>query len=48
MGRTFSDWLRHISTSKVALLALLVFVLFSGLVPPQEAAKAEQEIGWAG
>jgi hypothetical protein len=43
--RTISDWLRHLSTGWLALLALLVFVLFSVLVLPQQAAKAEQETG---
>jgi hypothetical protein len=45
LGKTISDWLRHLSTGWVALLALLVFVLFSGLVLPQQAEKAEQETG---
>jgi len=45
LGRKISDWLRHLSTGWVALLALLVFVLFSGLVLPQQAAKAERETG---
>ena len=45
MGKRISDWLRHISTGWVALLALLVFVLFSALVLPQQAAQAERETG---
>lgn len=45
MLKTISDWMRRLSTGRVALLALLVFVLFSGLVLPQQAAKAEQETG---
>ncbi len=45
LGKRISDWLRRVSVGWVALLALLVFVLFSGLVLPQQAAKAEQETG---
>ena len=47
MGKKISDWLRHISTGWVALLALLVFVLFGALVLPQQAAQAERETGGA-
>ena len=45
MVKTISDWMRRLSTGWVALLALLVFVLFSGLVLPHQAAKAERETG---
>lgn len=45
MGKRISDWLCKASTGWVALLALLVFLLFSALVLPQQATKAEQETG---
>ncbi len=45
LGKRISDWLRRASVGWVALLALLVFLLFSGLVLPQQAAKTEQETG---
>jgi len=47
MSRQISDWLRSVSKSWVALSALLVFLLFSALVLPQQATKAEQETGSA-
>jgi hypothetical protein len=47
MGKRISDWLRRVSTGWVALSALLIFLLFSALVLPQQATKAEQEIGSA-
>ena len=45
MGKRISDWLRRASTGWVALSALLVFLLFSVLVLPQQATKAEEETG---
>ena len=45
MGKRISDWLRRASTGWVALSALLIFLLFSALVLPQQATKAEQETG---
>ena len=45
MSKWFSDWLRRVSTGWVALSALLIFLLFSALVLPQQATKAEQETG---
>jgi hypothetical protein len=45
MGKRISDWLRRVSTGWVALSALLIFLLFSALVLPQQATKAEQETG---
>jgi hypothetical protein len=47
MGRQISDWLRRLSTGWVALSALVIFLLFSALVLPQQATKAEQETGGA-
>jgi hypothetical protein len=37
--------MRRVSTGWVALSALLIFLLFSALVLPQQAKKAEQETG---
>ena len=47
MGKRISDWLRGISTGWVALSALLLFLLFTALVLPQQATKSEQETGSA-
>ena len=45
MVNRISDWLRKVSTGWVALVALIVFLLFTALVLPQQAAKSEQETG---
>ena len=42
---TVSDWLRRASTGWVALAALVIFLLFTALVLPQQASQAEQETG---
>jgi hypothetical protein len=42
-----SNWLSRVSTGWVALAALLIFLLFTALVLPQQATKAEQETGGA-
>jgi hypothetical protein len=47
MGKQVSDWLRKMSRGWVALAALLIFLLFSALVLPQQATVAEQETGSA-
>jgi hypothetical protein len=47
MSKRISDWLRRVSTGWVALSALLIFLLFSALVLPQQATRAEQETGSA-
>jgi len=47
MGSRISGWLRRVSTGWVALAALLVFLLFTALVLPQQATKAERETGSA-
>jgi hypothetical protein len=47
MGKGVSDWLRRVSTGPVALAALVIFLLFTALVLPQQAAKAELETGSA-
>jgi hypothetical protein len=45
MGKRISDWLCKASKGWVTLSALLAFLLFSALVLPQQATKAEQETG---
>jgi hypothetical protein len=45
MSKRISDWLRRVSKGWVALSALLLFLLFSALVLPQQATNAEQETG---
>lgn len=47
MDTRISDWLRRVSTGWVALAALVIFLLFTALVLPQQATKAEQETGGA-
>ncbi|MFC2015389.1 hypothetical protein ACFLUM_00455 [Chloroflexota bacterium] len=47
MAKRVSDWLSRVSTGWVALSALLIFLLFSALVLPQQATKAERETGSA-
>lgn len=43
-----SSWLRRISTGWVALAGLLIFLLFSALVLPDQSQKAEKISGEAG
>ena len=45
MIKRISDWLHRVSTGWVALSALIIFLLFSALVLPQQATTAEQETG---
>ena len=45
MTKRFSDWLHRVSRGWVALSAMLIFLLFSALVLPQQATKAEQDTG---
>lgn len=47
MLKKFSDWIRRVSTGWVALLALVLFLLFTALVLPGQAAKAEIDTGSA-
>lgn len=47
MGRRISDWLSRISTGWIVLTALVIFLLFTALVLPQQATKATQETGGA-
>ncbi len=48
MGKRISVWLRNISTGWVALAALAIFLLFTALVLPRQAAQSEAETGEAG
>jgi hypothetical protein len=45
MGTRLSNWLRRVSTGWVVGLALVIFLLFSALVLPRQAATAEQTAG---
>jgi hypothetical protein len=45
MAKRFSSWLYRVSTGWVALAALLIFLVFSALVLPRQASRAEQETG---
>jgi len=47
MGKQISGWLRRVSTGWVALSGLVIFLLFTALVLPQQATKAAQETGSA-
>ncbi|NBD35726.1 MAG: hypothetical protein GVY30_06970, partial [Chloroflexi bacterium] len=48
MGKRISVWLRNISTGWIALAALAIFLLFTALVLPRQAAQSEAETGEAG
>ncbi len=48
MGRQLSNWLYRTSTSGVALIALILFLLFSVLILPGQSAKALMDSGGAG
>jgi hypothetical protein len=48
MWKRISDWLHQVSNGWVALVALAVFLLFSALVLPGQAASAETDTGNAG
>jgi hypothetical protein len=48
MTRRLSDWLGRVTTGWVALAGLVIFVLFSALVLPRQAAQADAETGDAG
>jgi len=48
MWKRISDWLHRISTEWVALAAVVVFVAFSAVVLPGQAAGAEEYSGEAG
>jgi hypothetical protein len=48
MWKVLSEWLRKVSSGWVALLALLVFALFTALVLPRQAASADTTAAEAG
>jgi len=48
MCKRISDWLYQVSNGWVALSALAIFLLFSTLVLPGQAARAETDTGNAG
>ena len=48
MCKRISDWLRRASNDWVTLSALAIFLLFSALVLPRQAASAEEIAGDAG
>lgn len=48
VGKRISDWLQQISTGSVALVALVIFITFTALVLPRQAASAGAEAGDAG
>ena len=48
MWKQISDWLHQVSTGWVVLSALAIFLLFSALVLPGQAARAETDTGNAG
>ena len=45
MWKRLSDWIHRVSTGRVALSALTLFLLFTALVLPGQAAKAEADTG---
>ena len=47
MAKRLSNWLYRISSGWVALAALVIFLLFSALVLPRQAARAEEDTGGA-
>lgn len=40
--RKLSDWIQKVSTGKVVLVTLVIFIAFTALVLPDQAAQAEQ------
>ncbi|MCP4594854.1 hypothetical protein [Neptuniibacter sp.] len=45
MGKRISDWLHHVSTGWVTLIAVIIFLLFSVLVMPRQAVRSEADVG---
>ncbi len=41
MMRNLSDWLHRLSTGRATLIALVIFLLFTALVLPKQAANAD-------
>ncbi|HEY45391.1 MAG: hypothetical protein AMJ88_15270 [Anaerolineae bacterium SM23_ 63] len=48
MWKQVSDWMYRISNSWVALFTLVIFLLFTALVLPGQASRAEDDTGEAG
>ncbi len=48
MLKRISDWLQRVSSGWVTLCALVIFTLFTALVLPGQAARAETDAGDAG
>ncbi len=48
MWKRLSDWIHRVSNGWVALSALIIFLLFTALVLPGQAARAETDTGDAG
>lgn len=48
MCKRISEWLREVSTGKVAAAGLLIFLLFSAIVLPGQSAAAQLYAGDAG
>jgi hypothetical protein len=48
MAKQVSDWLRRVTSGWVALTGLVIFLLFSALVLPRQAAQADTATGEAG
>jgi len=48
MAGRIADGLRRVSTGRVALAALVLFLVFTALVLPQQATEAEQATGSGG
>lgn len=46
--KRLSDWLRRFSKGWVALLALVIFILFTALVLPAQSSQADAQSGAAG
>jgi ABC-type dipeptide/oligopeptide/nickel transport system permease component len=47
MWKQLSDWIHRVSSSRITLFALIIFLLFIALVLPGQASKAEANIGSA-
>jgi hypothetical protein len=45
MCRSLSGWIQRVSTGKVALVFLLIFLIFMAVVLPDQASKASQATG---
>ncbi len=48
MIRNFSSWLRHVSSGKIALFGLVLFLAFTAFVLPVQSQKAREASNGAG